>query len=172
MADQIATQSRSVTHGSFTVERTYPAPVERVFAAWATPSQKNEWFGEGDDFFTSTNEYSLDFRIGGHERFDAVYGQARSFVYDATFQDIVESERIICSYDVLIDGRRISVSLMCVEFEGVAGGTRLVITEQGAFLDGLDTNEQRIEGATDNLDRLGAFLERGAAPGEVRPSAR
>lgn len=160
MADQTAIHSRSVAHGSFNIERTYPVPAERVFAAWATRDQKNQWFGEGDDFFTSTSEYSLDFRIGGHERHDAVYGRGRSFVYDAVYQDIVDSERVICSYDVLIDGRRISVSLMTVVFERVSGGTRVVITEQGAFLDGLDTNEQRIQGATENLDRLGAFLER------------
>jgi hypothetical protein len=40
----------------------------------------------------------------------------------------------------------------------VPEGTRLVLTEQGAFLDGLDTNAQRQEGAADSLDKLGAFL--------------
>jgi uncharacterized protein YndB with AHSA1/START domain len=152
--------TRSVTHGSFTIERTYPVPRERVFEAWADRDKKNQWFGEGDDFFTSTNEYSLDFRVGGHERLDAIYGKGRSFLYDSVFQDIVDGERIVASYDVLIDGRRISVSLVTVEFEAVDGGTRLVTTEQGAFLDGLDDNTQRIEGATDNLERLGRFLLR------------
>jgi uncharacterized protein YndB with AHSA1/START domain len=31
---------RSVTHGSFSVERTYPAAPQRVFAAWATLEAK------------------------------------------------------------------------------------------------------------------------------------
>ena len=63
------------------------------------------------------------------------------------------------SYDVSIDGRRTSVSLMTVEFDGVPGGTRLVLTEQGAFLDGLDSNAQREEGALDSLAKLGQYLE-------------
>jgi hypothetical protein len=32
------------------------------------------------------------------------------------------------------------------------------MTEQGAFLDGLDTNEQRAEGTRAFLDALAAFL--------------
>jgi hypothetical protein len=37
-----------------------------------------------------------------------------------------------------------------------------VLTEQGAFLDNLDTNAQREEGARDSLDKLGEYLrERG-----------
>ena len=48
---------------------------------------------------------------------------------------------------------------MTIELEPVPDGTRLVLTEQGAFLDGLDTNEQRQEGATDMLDQLGEYLK-------------
>jgi uncharacterized protein YndB with AHSA1/START domain len=49
----------SVEHGTFTLERVYPAPPARVFAAWADPGAKAQWFG-GQDF-------SLDFRVGGTE---------------------------------------------------------------------------------------------------------
>jgi hypothetical protein len=59
---------------------------------------------------------------------------------------------------VRIDGTRTSVSLLTVELSRVPGGTRLAMTEQGAFLDGLDSNDQRREGATDSLDKLGAYL--------------
>jgi hypothetical protein len=61
---------------------------------------------------------------------------------------------------VYIDGWRTSVSLITVEVNGIAGGTKLVLTEQGAFLDGLDSNKQREEGARDSLDKLGAYLIR------------
>ena len=55
-----------------------------------------------------------------------------------------------------LDERRISVSLTTIEFFAVAGGTRLVLTEQGAFLDGYDDIAGREEGTRiglDNLDR-------------------
>jgi len=63
---------RSVVHGSFTVERSYPTTPHRVFTAWASQPEKNRWFGEGDDFLASTSEYTLDFRVGGHERHEGM----------------------------------------------------------------------------------------------------
>ena len=149
---------RSVTHGSFTIERTYPAPPERVFSAWSSQPTKNLWFGEGDDFLANTDEYSLDFRVGGRERLAGAMPGGRQFTYDALYQDIVENRRIVVSYEVGIDGRRNSVSLMTVEMAPLNGGTQLILTEQGAFLDGLDSNDQRQEGAADSLDKLGKYL--------------
>jgi hypothetical protein len=57
-----------------------------------------------------------------------------------------------------MDGQRISVSLATVEIAGTPGGAKLTMTEQGAFLDGLDTNEQRREGTEQFLDNLATFL--------------
>lgn len=150
--------TRSVDHGTFTIERTYPAPPDRVFAAWASHSGKAPWFGEDEEFFTSTALYELDFRVGGRERLHGTIPNGRDFRYEATYQDIVDGERIISAYEVFVDGRRISVSLLTVEFAGSSTETRLLVTEQGAFLDGLDNNDQRRKGATDSLDRLGEYL--------------
>lgn len=149
---------RSVAHGSFTIERAFAQPPQKVFAAWAAEPAKAVWFGADDEFLTVTGMYSLDFRIGGREHLDGTLPGGASFTYDAIYQDIVADHRIVVSYDVGIGGRRISVSLMTVELTPVPEGTRLVLTEQGAFLDGLDTNAQRQEGARDSLDKLGAFL--------------
>ena len=38
---------RSIAHGTFVLERTYPASPARVFRAWADPSIKKRWFGGG-----------------------------------------------------------------------------------------------------------------------------
>ena len=148
----------SVAHGSFTVERVYPAPPQRVFAAWASQRAKDPWFGSGDDFLAPTDEYTLDFRVGGEEHLEGSLPTGPTFSYDARYLDIIDGARIIASYEVSIDGRRNSVSLMTVEIGEAPGGARLVLTEQGAFLDGLDSNEQREEGARDSLDKLGQYL--------------
>ena len=151
--------TRSVDRGSFSIERTYPVAPQRVFAAWASQATKGPWFAEDDDFFTEMNHYSLDFREGGRERLEGTLVNGHAFAYDAVYHDVVEDERIIASYDVRIDGRRTSVSLMTVAINAVSGGSRLVVTEQGAFLDGLDSNDQRREGASDSLTNLGEYLE-------------
>ena len=146
---------RSVSHASFTLERTYPAPAERVFAAWATQEVKSQWFGpdEGD-----TKEHSLDFRVGGREHMSGAIPNGPTFTLDALYQDIVDNERVVWSYEMHIDGRRISVSLATIEISPAPGGAKLVLTEQGAYLDGLDTNAQREEGTAELLDDLGKYL--------------
>jgi uncharacterized protein YndB with AHSA1/START domain len=146
----------SVVHDAFSIERTYPAAPERVFAAWATLDAKRQWFGN-EDGLEVVGEQSLDFRIGGQERF-AAKAQGKLFEFAATYCDIVENERIVWTYDMRMDGQRISVSLATVEIAGTPGGAKLVMTEQGAFLDGLDTNDQRREGTEQFLDNLASFL--------------
>jgi uncharacterized protein YndB with AHSA1/START domain len=146
----------SVVHDSFSIERTYPVPPEKVFAAWTTIEAKGHWFGN-EEGLEAVGEHTLDFRPGGREHLSAK-AQGRLFDFDATYYDIVEDERIVWSYDMHMDGRRMSVSVATVELNPVPGGTTLVLTEQGAFLDGLDTNEARREGTEQFLDSLGRYL--------------
>lgn len=147
----------TVVHDSFALERTYPASPEQVFAAWATQPAKAQWFGETG----GTEEHTLDFEVGGREHLSGKIPDGPSFAYDAVYQDIVENERAVWSYDMHLDGRRISVSLATLEITGVPGGAKLVLTEHGAFLDSLDTNAQREEGTSEILDKLGEVLAAG-----------
>jgi uncharacterized protein YndB with AHSA1/START domain len=160
------TQS-TVAHGTFTLEREYAATPERVFAAWTTAEAKRAWFVREEGFIQSENEYSLDFRVGGAELLDAQLVSGNRLVVVTVFQDIVENERIVATYDILLNDRRMSVSVYSVVLEPTAKGTRLVTTEHGAFLDNLDTNEQRRLGAESNLDLLGKCLDQMQAPAAV-----
>jgi endonuclease YncB( thermonuclease family) len=53
---------------------------------------------------------------------------------------------------------RMSVSLTTVEIVSDGDGARLTYTEQGAFLDGIDTPEARQGGTEWMLDNLGKYL--------------
>lgn len=143
----------SITHGSFTVVRTYEADPERVFRAWADPAAKAIWFGAGGD-----SAHELDFRIGGRE---VNHGEFEGSVYryEAVYHDIVEAERIVYAYDMYKDDGRISVSLSSVQLEPSGGGTKLTYTENGAFFDGADTTEQRQAGTEQIFDALGDALK-------------
>ena len=60
---------------------------------------------------------------------------------------------------MLVDGIRISVSLATAEFKTEPDGTRLVFTEQGAFLDGREMPARREQGMGSLLDSLGQWLQ-------------
>jgi hypothetical protein len=59
-----------------------------------------------------------------------------------------------------LDETRLSVSLTTVEFNRASAGTRLVLTEQGAFLDGHEIPAAREQGTGHLLDALDAELRR------------
>jgi uncharacterized protein YndB with AHSA1/START domain len=148
----------SVTHGDFTIQRTYPVTPAELFDIWAQQDAKDRWFASMQDFLATKDAYSLDFRVGGTEILEGRLPSGKHFRYEGVHEDIVPNERIIQSYDVLIDGRRISVSLMTVQIRPAANGATLEITEQGAFLDGLDDNTEREIGARSNLDSIEAYF--------------
>lgn len=148
---------RSVVHASFTLERVYKAPRTLVFSAFADAEKKKQWFGG-----LQPEGATLDFRIGGREHSAsefAAHGTTTHFRYDATYYDIVENERIVYAYVMDMNGQRISVSVATIEFTDAEGGTRLKLTEQGAFLDGLDEPKIREGGTAGMLDALARLVE-------------
>ncbi|RYG53104.1 polyketide cyclase [bacterium] len=148
--------ARSTHHATFFVERTYPAKPERVFAAFADPAIKSQWFGgpEGD----GKTPYQLDFRIGGREINEGGPEGGPTYRYEAIYQDIVPNERIISTYEMYLDGQRISVSIATTELLADGNGTKLKFTEQAVFLDGLDKASDREAGTKMLLDGLGNWL--------------
>ena len=150
---------RSVNHASFTLERSYDQSPARVYAAFADRQEKTSWFGDPS---LGTTEYALDFRVGGRER-SVGEMEGATYTFDAVYQDIVENERIVYTYAMLQNDTRISVSLSTLEFHPAGDGTRLVYTEHGAFLDGLDTPEAREGGSGQLFDMLEQHLAKAAA---------
>lgn len=147
---------RSVVHATFTIERRYEATPARVFAAWASKEAKAQWFACTGDWVTTRHE--MDFRVGGRERLNTGPAGGTDHGFDAVYHDIVPGERIVYSYAMHLDDRRISVSLATVEFKAKGKGTVLVFTEQGAFLDGYDDVAGREHGTRIGLDNLAAAL--------------
>ena len=144
---------RAVEHATFVVERRYAASPERAFAAWADQEAKARWFVDSDAYL------ELDFRVGGRESSRGIAPDGNAYTYEAIYQDIVPAQRIVYTYEMLLDGIRISVSLATAEFGPERDGTRLVFTEQGAFLDGYEMPAQREQGMGSLLDSLGRWLQ-------------
>jgi uncharacterized protein YndB with AHSA1/START domain len=153
----------TVSHDTFVLERSYDAPVGRVFRAWSDPVLKARWFAGTADALGAG--YELDFRVGGHEVNRGGPPGGPVFTYDAEYRDLVPEQRIVYTYEMFADADRLSVSVATVEFVGPGGAdgpTTLILTEQGVFLDGRDTAGQREQGTRGLLETLDRFLQASA----------
>src|ERR1017187_2301344 len=152
---------RYVTHATFSLERSYPVSAARVFAAWADPAAKARWFAPGPD-----SGHQLDFRVGGREVNHGGPESGPVLSFESFYRDIVPDERIVYSSTLSAGNDVVTVSVTTVELTTVElstgqlspgqGGTRLVLTEQGTFLDGREETDWRERGTAAWLDALGA----------------
>ncbi len=150
---------RYVTHATFSLERDDPVVPARVFAAWADPAAKARWFAASPD-----SGHRLDFRVGGREVTHGGPEGGPVMTFESLYRDIVPQQRIVYTSTLSAGDDVMSISLTTVEFRpaegGTAeGGTRLVLTEQGTFLDGREEPAWREHGTVAQLDALAAELK-------------
>jgi uncharacterized protein YndB with AHSA1/START domain len=146
---------RRVVHDTFVIERRLRVAPAVVFDAYADPVKKAKWFGApGEEAVLD-----VDFRVGGREFNRGGPPGGAVYTFEAIYRDIVADERIITTYEMTMDGRRISESVSTTEFLADGSGTRLIYTEQGVYLDGLDTPQSREHGTNELLDALVTYVE-------------
>ena len=148
---------RSVVHATFHLKRTYDAPVARVWKALTDETAKQKWFG-GTPGQWVLLERHMDVRVGGRERLKGRWEGGVVSTFDATYHDVIPNERLIYTYEMHLDDKKISVSLATLQLRAEAGKTTLMVTEQGAFLDGYDDAGSREQGTGHLLEALGASL--------------
>lgn len=146
---------RNTTHATFVIERELAHPPAKVFAAYADPKKKAKWFGGPPEW---SSEHTMDFRVGGKET--STGGPPGGVVHKMSgeYWDIIENERIVMSYELHLGATRISVSLGTTEIKPNGAGSKLIYTEQGAYLDGYDDAGQREEGTRELLGQLETYL--------------
>lgn len=152
----------SVAHGTFTIERRYDASPTRVFRAYSDPVAFRRWFAEGEGW--TIHEWTHDFRVGGRAGGRFRFGDESNDTWfnETEHLDIVPDQRIVISY---VMGRespegpiRNSASLATTELVANGSGTRLIYTEQGAFLESAGDIALREEGCTGMLESLAREL--------------
>jgi uncharacterized protein YndB with AHSA1/START domain len=152
------TSTRSVAHGTFNLKRTYDAPAARVWQALTDKAAKQKWFA-GTPGQWELLERHMDVRVGGRERLKGRWEGGVVSTFDATYFDVIPSERLVYAYEMHLDDKKISVSLATLQLKAEGGKTTLTVTEQGAFLDGYDDAGSRERGTGHLLDALGASLK-------------
>jgi uncharacterized protein YndB with AHSA1/START domain len=148
---------RSVVHATFHLQRIYDAPAARVWKALTDEAAKQKWF-VGTPGRWELLERHMDVRVGGRERVSGRWEGGMVSTFDATYYDVVPNQRLVYAYEMHLDARKISVSLATMQLKAEGTKTTLMVTEQGAFLDGYDDAGSREHGTGDLLDALGASL--------------
>ncbi len=151
------TAVRSVVHAVFHLERTYDAPVARVWKALTDEKAKQKWFSGTPDRWELLERH-MDVRVGGSERLKGRWEGGVVSAFEATYHDVIPNERLIYSYVMHLNDKKISVSLATMQLKAEGDKTTLQVSEQGAFLDGYDDAGSREHGTGHLLDALGASL--------------
>lgn len=146
-----------VTNASFTVERVYPHPPSRVFRAHADQAAVRRWRVEGEGFHVSS--HTFDFREGGREFAGFRFGDGPEMTFEAKYHVIVPDRRIVSTYGMTMGGEPLSVSLMTIDLVPDGAGTRLILTEQGAYFGDPAAVAGREEGTLGLLEALAAELD-------------
>jgi uncharacterized protein YndB with AHSA1/START domain len=152
-----AAPPRNVVHGDFTIVRSFAASPAQVFRALSDPAAKARWFSGPEGWVALERE--MDVRPGGRERAKGRWPSGLVTTFDAVYFDVIPNERLVYTYEMHLDERKISVSLATMQIEAEGAGARLTVTEQGAFLDGYDDAGSRKNGTGGLLDRLAESLK-------------
>jgi uncharacterized protein YndB with AHSA1/START domain len=154
---------QAIVHSTFVIKRSYPKSTERVFSAFADPAIKRRWFAEGENH--EIEEFVMDFRVGGTERASYRFNENTPFkgvilTNEGSYQDIVPNQRVVTASTMSFGDRRISASLVTVEFLSTETGTDLICTHQGVFFEGSDGPQIREAGWHQLFDQLAKVLTR------------
>ena len=124
-------EEQAVIHNTFVVERAYPVPPERVFAAFSDPARKRRWYAEGESH--QLESYAMDFRVGGQEHYASRFKEGTpvaglTLKSENMYRDIVPNRRIVFTSTMAVADKCISVSLGTIELLPSEKGTDLILT--------------------------------------------
>lgn len=145
----------SAIYADFTIERSFKAPVSKLYQMFADQQYKEQWFKGPNDI---SSKHTMDFKVGGREFNSGKFHDGITHIFKALYYDIVPQERIVYSYEMYLNNNRISVSLATIEFAKDGDNSKLTLHESGVFLDGFDTVESREYGSKELLKALGAAI--------------
>jgi uncharacterized protein YndB with AHSA1/START domain len=140
-------------HATITLERTYPAPIERVFEEFADPVARARWSPPSNDVLIYEE---TDFREGGRDIFRCGPKNDPKFRGETSYHLIVPNKRVVSSETLDADGQRLAVSLTTLDFEPAGEGTNLRVTVQLVSLVGpgmIVGYEDGNKSALENLSR-------------------
>jgi uncharacterized protein YndB with AHSA1/START domain len=142
-------------HATITLERSYPAPPERVFTEFANPVARARWSAPSEDFLIYDE---ADFRVGGRDVFRCGPKGDPKFRGETRYLLIVPNVRVVSSETLDMDCQRLAVSLTTLDFEPAEDSTNLKVTVQMVSFVGPDMIHGYESGNRSALENLSRHL--------------
>ena len=142
-------------HATITLERTYRAPLERVFSEFADPVARARWSPPSNDVLIYDQ---TDYREGGRDLFRCGPENDPKFRGETLYHLIVPNRRVVSSETVDVNGQRLAVSLNTLDLEASGESTNLKLTVQMVSLAGAGMIEGYESGNKSALENLARHL--------------
>jgi uncharacterized protein YndB with AHSA1/START domain len=120
----------SESNHNLTLVRTYDAPLERVWQAWADPSQAQKWWGPAG---VTNPTFDWDFKTGGKINVVMLAGPelgpmaGQKWPMTGEFKEVTPQQKLVFESSPVMDGKPIMDTLTTVTFEGQEGKTKLTV---------------------------------------------
>lgn len=146
--------SRNAGRLGLTIERTFDAPRELVFAAWTDPVRMKYWHAAKDFDVTFVES---DPRVGGAWRFSMESAEGTRHTAGGVYREIVPPERLVFTHAwEQADGEGLETIVTITLFDE-AGKTRMVF-EQFGFEEEA-TRDSHVSGWNEAFDHLQRYAE-------------
>ena len=143
--------SEKLHYATINLERSYAAPIERVFSEFANPVARARWSAPSNDALVYDE---ADFREGGRDVFRCGPPNDLRFRGDTTYLVIILNRCVISTEIVTEGGKQLAVALNTLTFEATVEGTTLNVTVQMVSFGGpgmVEGYESGNKGALDGL---------------------
>jgi uncharacterized protein YndB with AHSA1/START domain len=141
---------------NLTLSRTFPAPRERVFAAWTDPEQIVKWFGPET---CRVLDAKVDLRVGGRYRFQVSSSQCGETAVYGQYREVTPPGKLVYTWQWESDLDFVNrETLVTVEFIDLGGSTELRLTHENLpNTESGGNHEHGWNGCFDKLANLLAF---------------
>ena len=148
----IVMEASDAIHATLVFERTIPATIERVFAAYADLEERMRWGAPSPN--TALIYDKANFSEGGEDVFRCGPKANPNIQGTTRYLDIVQDRRIVSSETIAMDGQRLCASLSTLELHSYGETTTLKSTVQLASFVGQDMVKGHENGTNASLDNL------------------
>ncbi len=135
------------------ITRTFPAPRERVFAAFTEPELLKQWWGPAGFSLPSV---SVELHTGGRYRFGMQPPHGDVMYLVGTFREITRPDRLV--YTWAWEHQPEMETVVTIDFHEAEGDTEVVVSQER--FPSVEELQQHVFGWEGGLDRLQDILRR------------